>query len=184
MADRPTGAQPAAASPLAGRDPDLGAAGAREVGYLAQVSLRAEASLAPRVPFPLPLEPNTWSRGDGREALWLGPDEWLVVAGPGQAPAIVAELEAALDGAHRSVVDVSAYRTVVELAGDRRYDLFTQGCGLDLHPRSWRDGRCAQTLLARAPVLLQERDHATRIFVRASFATHLAAWLLRASAPD
>jgi sarcosine oxidase, subunit gamma len=147
------------------------------------VSLRAEAALGSRVPFALPLEPNSWRRGDGREALWLGPDEWLVVAGPGEAPAVVAELEAALDGEHRAVVDVSAYRTVVELAGEDRFDLLAQGCGLDLHPRSWRDGRCAQTLLGRVPVLLQERDDATRVFVRTSFANHLATWLLRAAAP-
>jgi sarcosine oxidase subunit gamma len=178
-------AEPAAAaravSPLAGREAELAAAGARELAFLAQVSLRAGAAAA-RVPFALPREPSTWSRGEGREALWLGPDEWLLVAAPGQAPALVAELETALDGLHRSVVDVSAYRTVVELAGDGRFDLLAQGCGLDLHPRSWRDGHCAQTLLDRVPVLLQERDQATRIFVRASFATHLAGWLLRAGA--
>jgi sarcosine oxidase subunit gamma len=81
------------------------------------------------------------------------------------------------------VVDVSAYRAVVELAGEDRFDLLAQGCGLDLHPRSWRDGRCAQTLLGRVPVLLQERDDATRVFVRTSFANHLAGWLLRAAAP-
>jgi sarcosine oxidase, subunit gamma len=172
-------AEPAAVSPLAGAD--LAAAGAREVGFLAQVSLRADPSLATRLGFALPLGPGTWSRSGGREALWLGPDEWLVVAAPGQAAAIVAELEAALGGLHRSVVDVSAYRTVVELAGDGRFELLAQGCGLDLHPRRWRHARCAQTLLGRVPVLLQERDQATRIFVRASFATHLAGWLLRAS---
>jgi sarcosine oxidase, subunit gamma len=147
------------------------------------VSLRAEEALVAQVPFALPLAPNSWRRGDGREVLWLGPDEWLVVAGPGEAPAVVAELEAALDGEHHSVVDVSAYRTVVELAGEDRFDLLAQGCGLDLHPRSWRDGRCAQTLLGRVPVLLQERDDATRVFVRTSFANHLAGWLLRAAAP-
>jgi sarcosine oxidase subunit gamma len=75
------------------------------------------------------------------------------------------------------VVDVSANRTVVELAGDGRFDLLAQGCALDLHPRAWRPGRCAQTLLARVPVLLQEREGATRVFVRASFAAHLAGWL-------
>jgi sarcosine oxidase, subunit gamma len=179
--------EPAAAahavSPLAGIQAELTAAGAREVAFLAQVSLRAGAAAAARLPFALPREPNTWARGDGREVLWLGPDEWLLVAPPGQAPALVAELDAALDGLHRSVVDVSAYRTVVELAGDGRLDLLAQGCGLDLHPRSWRDGHCAQTLLDRVPVLLQERDQATRVFVRTSFATHLAGWLLRASAP-
>jgi sarcosine oxidase gamma subunit len=38
---------------------------------------------------------------------------------------------------------------------------------------------CAQTLLARIPVLLQERGDATRVFVRSSFAGYLVTWLAR-----
>jgi sarcosine oxidase, subunit gamma len=173
-------ADPAARSPLAGRAGQLAAVGAAEVAFPAQVSLRLDPAEAARVPFAVPPAPNTWSRGDGRETLWLGPDEWLVVAEPGSARVLVEELERALDGLHRSVVDVSANRAVLELAGADRFELLTQGCRLDLHPRAWRDGSCAQTLLGRVPVLLQERDHATRIFVRASLAAHLADWLVAA----
>ncbi len=90
---------------------------------------------------------------------------------------MVERLEAALAGLHHSVVDVSASRVAFELVGEGRRDLLANGCGLDLHPRSWRAGMCAQTLLARAPVLLQEREAATRVLVRASFAGHLAGWL-------
>jgi sarcosine oxidase, subunit gamma len=170
-------ADPHARSPLHGRAADLAAVGAAEVAFLAQLTLRADPAVAARVPFPLPPAPNTWTAGGGREALWLGPDEWLVVGPPGSAPALAAELDRALDGEHHAVVDTSANRTVVELAGDGRFELLTQGCGLDLHPRAWRPGCCAQTLLARVPVLLQERDQATRVFVRASFAAHLADWV-------
>jgi sarcosine oxidase, subunit gamma len=180
MAEATAGVDAFARSPLADRAEDLAAVGAVEVGFLAQVDLRADPALAPRIPLALPPAPNTWRLTGGREALWLGPDEWLVVGEPGSAPAILEELERALDGLHHSVVDVSANRAVVELAGDSRIDLLTQGCGLDLHPRSWRDGMCAQTLLARVPVLLQEREHATRVFVRPSFAGHLVDWLQKA----
>ena len=173
-----TGPVPGAArSPLADHGGDLAAAGAAEVAFLAQVDLRADPALAARLPFPLPQRPNTWTVGGGREVLWLGPDEWLVVAAPGSAAAVAAEVGHALAGLHHAVVDVSANRTVVELTGDRRLEQLTEGCGLDLHPRAWRSGSCAQTLLAHVPVLLQERDHATRLFVRASYAAHLAAWL-------
>jgi sarcosine oxidase subunit gamma len=42
-----------------------------------------------------------------------------------------------------------------------------------------RPGSCAQTLVARANVLLQQMDDAPtyRLFVRPSFAAYLAAWL-------
>jgi sarcosine oxidase, subunit gamma len=164
-------------SPLAERAEDLAAVGAAEVEFLTKVNLRADPALAARGGLALPAAPNTWSPAGGREVLWLGPDEWLVVDQPGTAPAIMKELEGALQGTHHSVVDVSADRTVVELTRPDRIDLLTQGCSLDLDPRSWRDGMCAQTLLARVPVLLQERAHATRLFVRPSFADHLADWL-------
>jgi sarcosine oxidase subunit gamma len=180
MAEATGGLDADARSPLADRAEDLAELGAVEVRFLAQVNLRADPARADRIGFAIPTAPNTWRLTAGREALWLGPDEWLVVAGPGSAAAIVEELERSLDGAHHSVVDVSADRAVVELAGERRIDLLTRGCGLDLHPRSWRDGMCAQTLLARVPVLLQEREHATRVFVRPSFAGHLVSWLQEA----
>lgn len=161
-------------SPLAGRAEDLVGLGAREVPFLAQVSLR----LAGEDDLGLPRTPNTWTGSDGRELLWLGPDEWLVVGSPGTAGDLVAWLEGALADAHRAVVDVSSNRVAIELEADRRFELLEQGCGLDLHPRSWRAGMCAQTLLARVPVLLQERGDATRVFVRPSFAGWLVDWLV------
>lgn len=176
-------------SPLADRTDDLaeverrtgGGIAIAEVPFLAQVDVRVDPAHASRLPSPPPLEPNTWSSAGDREALWLGPDEWLVVGPPGAAPAIVAELEAALDGAHRSVVDVSAGRAAVELRGEGSRDLLSKGCSLDLHPRSWKPGMCAQSLLARVPVILQERADATRVFVRPSFADYLVDWLVDAA---
>ncbi len=175
---------PFARSPLADRSDDLAALGSVEVPFLTQLNLRVDPAPAAgrlgRLGLELPTTPNTWLAGGGREALWLGPNEWLLVAEPGAGSELVAELERALEGLHHSVVDLSADRAVVELAGEHRIDLLAKGCGLDLHPRSWRDGMCAQTLLAHVPVLLQERERATRLFVRASFAGHLVSWLSQA----
>ncbi|CAN5679508.1 hypothetical protein BH18ACT17_BH18ACT17_06990 [soil metagenome] len=146
--------------------------------FLAQVSLRLDAALAERLPFVLPLEPNTAWEDISRAALWLGPDEWLVLGPPHAAPEIVAELGRALEGEHRSIVDVSATRMAIELAGPDRFELLASGCGLDLHPRSWHAGMCAQTLFARTQVILHERDYATRVLVRSSFAGYLVDRLL------
>jgi sarcosine oxidase subunit gamma len=81
-------------------------------------------------------------------------------------------------------VDVSAQRTVIEVARADARDLLLKGCALDLHPRVFGVGRCAQTLLARAQVVLVPRtdEPAYRVFVRASFAEYLAEWLLDAAA--
>jgi sarcosine oxidase subunit gamma len=164
-----------ARSALAGRADNLARIGAREVEFLAQIDVRADATA---ISLALPPEANTWLAGRDREILWLGPDEWLVVGPPGADRAIVDELERSLRGTHHSVVDVSAARAVVELDTPDRFDSLSSGCGLDLHPRSWRDGMCAQTLLARIPVILQERTSSTRVFVRPSYANHLVDWLV------
>lgn len=156
-------------------DIEVGGSVEIEAASLAQVDLRVRAADAPGLA--LPVEPNTWTAGGERELVWLGPDEWLLLGRPGTEAAIVADLERALDGTHHSVVDASAARLVLELRGVGRHDMLAQGCGLDLHPRSWADGRCAQTLLAHVPVLLQERADRTRVFVRPSFAGWLRDWL-------
>ena len=89
------------------------------------------------------------------------------------------EFERALDGVHHAVVDVSENRAVIELRGADRYELLASGCSLDLDPRGgWVPGVCAQTMFARAQVILQELPTATRVFVRPSFAHYVVDRLL------
>jgi sarcosine oxidase, subunit gamma len=186
MADAP------ARSPLASRLEDLAGVAAASGGgvviehvpLLTQVDLRIDPADAGRVPYPLPAEPNTaWEDGP-RAALWLGPDEWLVLGPPGDGPEIVAELVGALAGTHRSIVDVSANRVALELSGPGSKELLSKGCSLDLDPRGgWTVGTCAQTLLARVPVILQERTETTGVLVRPSFADYLVDWLIEAVGP-
>jgi sarcosine oxidase subunit gamma len=166
-----------ARSPLAARSTDLASLDAVEVPFLAQVNVRCDPERAAGLG--LPLEPNTVTGDLGRGALWLGPDEWLIVGAPGTEADIVAEFEAALEGSHHSVVEVTSNRTVIELRGGGRYDLLAGGCALDLDPvGGWLPGRCAQTLYGRAQVILQEMDGRTRIFVRSSFADYVVDRLL------
>jgi sarcosine oxidase, subunit gamma len=139
---------------------------------LAQVDLRVEANL---LPFDAP-EPNVASSWNGRDVLWLGPDEWLIVGGAG-AMTIVEELNRLLDGHHRSVVDVSANRVVLDL--NDALDLLASACGLDLDPRRWAPGMCAQTLLGQAQAILHQLDQrTTRVFVRPSYANYVEALLV------
>ena len=131
---------------------------------LAQIDVRAAPDL---LPFAAPVE-NSVSAWNKRDVLWLGPDEWLVVAEPKATSTIVRELEDALSGYHRSILDVSANRIVFQLIDG--LEVLSSGCGLDLHPTRWRPGMCAQTLFGQAQVILHQRDErTTRVFVRPSF---------------
>jgi sarcosine oxidase subunit gamma len=141
---------------------------------LAQVVLRADPSL---LPFESP-EPNTASTWNDRDVLWLGPDEWLIVGGPGTEGSIERDLEGAMAGNHHSVGDVSANRIVFDL--NEGLDLLASGCGLDLDPRRWLPGLCAQTLFGHAQVILHQLDQrTTRVFVRPSFADYFVDRLRR-----
>lgn len=170
-----------ARSPLAGRSADLDRLGATELAFLSQLDVRIGPASAATLGFPT--EPNTARTPGDRDVLWLGPDEWLVVGAPGAAGAIGDELEASLAGLHHSVVDVSAHRAVIELTGPSRHDLLSSACPIDLHPRSWGDGRCAQSVFGSAQVLLHEREGATRLFVRPSFADYVVDLLLVSAGP-
>lgn len=107
--------------------------------------------------------------GTERAVLRLGPDEFLII---GDGPPLP------------STVDVSAHRTTLELSGPRARDVLEKGCTIDLHPRAFRAGDCAQTNLARTQVILWQPadDPAYRLLVRASFARYLADWLTDAAA--
>jgi sarcosine oxidase subunit gamma len=111
-------------------------------------------------------------------ALALGPDEWLLVgdAVPNN------KLRTALAGVHASLIDVSCNRTAIILGGPRARDVLLKGIGLDLHPRAFGPRACAQTLIARTQVILEQLDGSPRyrLFMRPSFARHLALWLLDA----
>ena len=166
---------------LAERSSDLEGLNAGELAFLSQLDVRVDPATAASLGFPT--QPNTATTWGDRDVLWLGPDEWLVVGRPGDADAIAAELEASFDGLHHSVVDVSANRAVIELRGPSRHDLLASACPIDLHPRSWSDGRCAQSVFGAAQVLLHEREGTTRVFVRRSFADYVVDLLLAVSTP-
>jgi sarcosine oxidase subunit gamma len=130
----------------------------REIELEAQVSLRGEP----------PMTPNRVA-GD---ALWLSPDEWLVLGG----------CEEDYPNAW-AAVDVSANRVCLELSGKGAADVLARGCALDLHPTVFPPGTCAQTLFARTQVILYRSDeHVFRLLVRPSYADYLREWFTDAMA--
>ena len=129
--------------------------------------------------FGLPVEPNTVSAGGGLHLLWLGPDEWLLVAPPGEEAKLLQSLSAVIGEVHAAITDVTDSRAVIGLSGPNVRDVLAKGCSLDLHPRVFGPGRCAQSLLAKASILLHQTDEAPRfdIYVARSYADYLWRWL-------
>jgi sarcosine oxidase subunit gamma len=111
--------------------------------------------------------------------LWLGPDEWLVVAAPEAGGDLAARLEAALAGIHAAVIETGESMTVIELAGPHARDVLAKGCTIDLHPRAFAPGRVVRTLVAKAGVILLQIDDAPvyELYVHRSHADYLWRWL-------
>lgn len=119
---------------------------------------------------------------------WVRPDEWLVIGDAAvRAPLLAALGEAVGDGtadAEGAVVDLSASRHALELSGPGTRDVLAAVCALDLHPRAFPVGHATQTLLARAPLLLELADDTPtwRLLVRPSLVAYVVGWLTDAMA--
>jgi sarcosine oxidase, subunit gamma len=167
-----------------------GAVRLAELPFLTQLNVRLDAKGAAAdavglaLDLHLPLEPNTVVRAEEFTALWLGPDEWLLVGPRAGGRDLESRIRRASGDEPVSVTDVSAQRTTLLVAGPRARDLLAHGCSLDLHPRAFGTGRCAQTTLGRAQIVLVARDEPEAgfwVLVRSSFAGYLADWLLDAA---
>lgn len=103
----------------------------------------------------LPLRRGAYSIAGDRIAIWLGPDEWLLLV-PGAAdPApITAAIEAATAGVPHSLVDVSHRQLCIEVSGPEAAKVLNAGCPLDLSVTAFPVGTATRTVLAKAEIVL------------------------------
>jgi sarcosine oxidase subunit gamma len=126
-----------------------------------------------------PTTANTVVDSGAYRIYWLGPDEWLIKTPAGGQDELRQALLKALDGAFCSVVDNSSGLTTLHITGEYSAALLATDCPLDLHPREFKPGQCAQTRLARAGMTLSPLpDHTGfEVIIRRSFADYLLLWL-------
>lgn len=117
-----------------------------------------------------------------RAALWLGPDEWLLIAPEAAGRAVAAALSAALYRRPYSLVDVSHRQTAFTVSGPQAALLLGAGCPLDLDESAFPVGMCTRTMLAKAEVVLwRTAAQAFRVEVWRSFAAYLSLYLAEAA---
>ena len=144
-----------------------------------------EVSLTAGGPFGVapPLEPLRAAVEGPRAALWLGPDEWLLIAEDGTA-GLGREIEAALVGFAHALVDVSHRQCAIELVGPGAARLLNAGMPLDLDLAAFPVGMASRTVLLKAEITLWRREaERFRIEVARSYAPYVAA-VLEAAARD
>lgn len=129
-----------------------------------------------------PLTPNSVAVHGEVTLCWLGPDEWLIMTPSDQVEKLLDGLRQGLADRHAAVTDVSGGFAAITLSGAAARKVLAKGCTLDLHPREFTAGRCAQSLLAKAGVVLIARaENDFEIVVRRSFADYLWGWLVDAA---
>ncbi len=134
--------------------------------------------------FAVPTVPNTATGKGKKSALWMGPDEWLIVTAPDGGQKVLAGLQDKLAAHHVAVFDVSDSRTIIALSGKNAREVLIKGCGIDFHPRAFGPDRCAQSTLALAHVMIHQTALNKKtaaptyhLYVHRSFAQYLWAWL-------
>ena len=173
-------------APLAGRHGGSASARVTPAGPATRLALRAGAdaigTLSLAFGLELPQRPKTSASVAGRHALWLGPDEWLLIAEGEDGARLAPALGEALGRRPHSLVDVSQRQIGLDLSGPLARRALSAGCPLDLRDRAFPDGSATRTMLAKSEIVLWRRAPARyRVEVWRSFADYVASFLEEAA---
>ena len=114
----------------------------------------------------------------GRAALWLGPDEWLLLSPAEDQVVLLAQFAERLGAIAHALVDVSHRQTALILAGAKAETVLTGGNPLDLAIEAFPVGMCTRTLLGKSEIVLWRTALETfHIEVWRSFAPYVAEFL-------
>lgn len=119
----------------------------------------AQAAIVAAFGVSLPLEACRAAVVAERAALWLGPDEWLLIvegsgAEDGRAEELFAGLEQALAAIPHSLVDVSHRNVALKLSGPKAAAAINTACPLDMSLAAFPVGMCTRTIFGKAEVII------------------------------
>jgi sarcosine oxidase subunit gamma len=147
-----------------------------------RISLRAPdasvAALSKALGVTLPRKPKTSAAKAGRTALWLGPDEWLVIDEVGKDPlADCAEVTAL-----HSAVGISHRNVGISVTGPAAAATINSGCPQDLSLDVFPVGAASRTILGKVEiVLLRTASDAFRVECWRSFSDYVFTFLSEAA---
>ncbi|MDH5340712.1 MAG: sarcosine oxidase subunit gamma family protein [Rubrivivax sp.] len=114
----------------------------------------ALAAAGQRLGLALPTSACRAAANGARAGLWLGPDEFLLLAPENEATAVATDLAAAFGVLPHSLVDVSHRQVTLELNGPQAEWLLGAQCPLPLDLRAFSVGMCTRTVFAKAEIVL------------------------------
>jgi sarcosine oxidase subunit gamma len=175
---------------LEGREKKTSRVTIEPAGPAHRISLRAPieslASLSRALGVKLPEQPMGSAFGKsgdftgkgGRVALWLGPDEWLVIDTVGNDPMS----DCAKVKALHSTADISHRHVAISVSGAAAADVLNAGCPRDLSLAAFPVGAAARTVLGKVEiVLLRTGEDAFRVECWRSFSDYTFTFLAEAA---
>ncbi|KAB0680005.1 sarcosine oxidase subunit gamma [Aureimonas leprariae] len=134
--------------------------------------------------FDLPRRPKASTATDGIAALWLGPDDVMLVSeatGDDAAAELIAKIEAS-GTAEQSPVDVSDRFVAISLEGPAAEAVLAAGCPRDLRLATFPVGAVTRTVFSRAEITVWRRGETHfEVFCGRSFADYLWEYFVDAS---
>ena len=132
----------------------------------------------------LPTEANTSTSGEALTALWLSPDEWMLVSNKVVSKDtntyevednLINNISKVNLGA---VTDVSDQFVMINIKGNKVFDLFATGSPFNFNEFKNKKGSVVQTILSHIDVIIHLNEiNEVNLLVRRSFSEHLYSWI-------
>ncbi len=172
----------ARAPALAGRQASGGNVQLSVLPPAERIALRAPAqsvaALSKALGLALPQKPKSATIADRRAALWLGPDEWLVIDEAGNDPLA----DCARVKALHSAVGVSHRNVGIRVSGPGAEATLSAGCPQDLSLAVFQVGAASRTILGKVEIVLLRTDADTfRVECWRSFSDYVWTFLEEAA---
>ena len=161
----------------------------KEISPIMKLNLRGKSreflsTIGKNINMILPLEANTSSSSEEYTSMWLSPDEWLVVSNnPVDKENNNYQIESLLFNKISktnlgAVIDISDQFVLINLNGERVFDLLSAGCPFNFNDFKSKKGAVVQTLLTHIDVIIHHKElYNINLFVRRSFSEHLMSWI-------
>jgi len=165
----------------------------KEISPLMKLNLRGKSKnflsiIGKNINMLLPEVANTSSSNDNYTTMWLSPDEWLLVSNNKinkennnyeTKKLLFNKISKTNLG---SITDVSEQFVMINLKGEKIFDLLNAGCPFNFNEFRTKKGSVAQTILLQVDVIIHLREiNTVNLFVRRSFSEHLMSWIADAA---
>ena len=98
------------------------------------------------------------AQGKTGTALWMSPDEIMLLCPYGEVDATLDKVTAALGTAHALAVDVSDARAMLTISGPAAREVLAKLCPVDLAPGAFGPGMVRRTRMAQVPAAIWTED--------------------------